>query len=70
MAALAAEHFDKADAIMARTPRSIVRAPRIMGEAYHAILRQLLARGWAAPRAPVKLGKRRIAQILIRSYVL
>ena len=52
------------------TPRSIVRAPRIMGEAYHAILRQLLARGWAAPRAPVKLGKRRIAQILIRSYVL
>ena len=54
---------------MARTPRSVVRAPRIMGEAYHAILRRLLARGWAAPRAPIKLGKARIVQILIRSYV-
>jgi len=70
VAALAAEHFDKADAIMARTPRSIVRAPRVMGEAYHSILRRLIARGWTAPRAPVKLGKSRIAQILIRSYVL
>jgi hydroxysqualene synthase len=70
VAALAAEHFKKADAIMAHTPRSIVRAPRIMGEAYHAILRQLIARGWVAPRAAVKLGKARIAQILIRSYVL
>ncbi len=69
VAALAAEHFVKADAIMARTPRSVVRAPRIMGEAYHAILRRLLARGWAAPRAPIKLGKARIVQILIRSYV-
>ncbi len=70
VAALAAAHFEKADAIMARAPRGVVRAPRIMGEAYHAILRQLLERGWAAPRAPVKLGKTRIAQILIRSFVL
>jgi len=70
VAALAAEHFDKADAIMARTPRAVVRAPRIMGEAYHSILRRLIARGWAAPRSPVKLGKGRIAQILIRSFVL
>jgi squalene synthase HpnD/squalene synthase HpnC len=70
VAALAAEHFEKADAIMARYARSVVRAPRIMGEAYHAILRRLIERGWAAPRSPVKLGKTRIAQILIRSYVL
>ena len=70
VAALAAEHFDKADAIMARTPRATVRAPRIMGDAYHSILRRLIERGWANPRAPVKLGKRRIMQILIRNYVL
>ena len=70
VAALAAEHFEKADAIMAHNARAVVRAPRIMGEAYHAILRRLIERGWAAPRAPVKLGKGRIAQILIRSYVL
>ena len=70
VAALAAGHFDKADTIMGRNARAVVRAPRIMGEAYHSILRRLLERGWASPRAPVKLGKGRIAQILIRSYVL
>ena len=69
VAALASEHFRLADAIMARSPRAMVRAPRIMGEAYKRILRGLLARGWAAPRARVKLGKRAFAQILIRSYV-
>ena len=69
VAALAAEHFGKADVIMARTPRAVVRAPRIMAEAYRRILRRLLARGWAPPRAPVKLGKGQIAQILIRSFV-
>jgi squalene synthase HpnD/squalene synthase HpnC len=69
VAELAAGHFERADAIMAKAPRAVVRAPRIMGEAYKRILRRLLARGWAAPRAPVKLGKRQIAQILIRSYV-
>ena len=69
VAALAAEHFDKADAIMARSPRAAVRAPRIMAEAYRRILRRLIARGWTPPRAPVKLGKSQIAQILIRSFV-
>jgi presqualene diphosphate synthase len=69
VAELAAGHFERADAIMAASPRAVVRAPRIMGEAYKRILRRLLARGWTAPRAPVKLGKRQIAQILIRSFV-
>jgi hydroxysqualene synthase len=69
VATLASEHFRLADAIMAASPRAMVRAPRIMGEAYKRILRRLLARGWAAPRARVKLGKGEFAQILIRSYV-
>jgi hydroxysqualene synthase len=69
VAALAAQHFERADAIMAGSPRAVVRAPRIMGEAYKRILRRLLARGWASPRARVKLGKRQFAQILIRSYI-
>jgi squalene synthase HpnD/squalene synthase HpnC len=69
VAALAAQHFERADAIMARNPRAMVRAPRIMGEAYKRILRRLIARGWASPRARVKLGKRQFAQILIRSYL-
>ncbi len=69
VAALASEHFKQADAIMARRPRTQVRAPRIMGEAYKRILRRLTARGWAAPRERIKLSKSEFAQILIRSYV-
>jgi len=69
VAALAAQHFEKADTIMAASPRAVVRAPRIMGEAYKRILKGLIARGWAAPRAHVKLGKREFAQIVLRSYV-
>ena len=37
--------------IMAQCPRRAVRAPRIMGEAYRLILDQLIARGFAPPRA-------------------
>jgi phytoene synthase len=70
VAELAAGHFARADAIMAASPRAMVRAPRIMAEAYRRILRRLIARGWAPPREPVKLGKGQIAQILFRSYVL
>ena len=69
VALLAAQHFEKAETIMARTPRATVRAPRIMGDAYKRILRRLVARGWASPRRRVKLGKREFAQVLIRSYI-
>jgi phytoene synthase len=69
IALLAAQHFEQAETIMARTPRATVRAPRIMGDAYKRILRRLIARGWAAPRGRVKLGKREFAQVLIRSYI-
>ncbi len=65
----AAGHFERADAIMAKAPRAVVRAPRIMGEAYKRILARLIARGWSAPRSAVKLGKRQIVQILIRSFL-
>src|ERR1700719_3398469 len=34
----AQRHFAAAEAIMAKSPRRLVRAPRIMGEAYRAIL--------------------------------
>ncbi len=55
--AQACGRFVKADAIMTRYPRRTVKAPRIMSKYYHAILDRLIARGFAAPRAPVRLGK-------------
>ena len=63
LAQRAAMHFAKADEIMDRSRRRAVRAPRIMSKYYHAILELLVARGFAAPRAPVRLNK--MARILI-----
>jgi len=50
-------HFAKADEIMARNRRRAVRAPRIMGKYYRTILDLLIARGFVAPREPVRVSK-------------
>jgi len=61
----ARSHFAKADEVMRRNPRRVVRAPRIMSKYYRAVLELLVARGFAAPRAPVRLNKlARIAIVL------
>jgi phytoene synthase len=58
-------HFQKADEVMNRNRRRVVRAPRIMSKYYRAILELLVTRGFAEPRAPVRLNKlARIAIIL------
>jgi presqualene diphosphate synthase len=65
LVARARTHFEKADEVMARNSRRVVRAPRIMSKYYHAILELLVARGFAVPRTPVRLNKlSRIAIIL------
>ncbi len=69
VAARADEHFRAAQAIFDRTPKAVARTPRIMGEAYHYILAQLRARGWRAPRAPLKLGKLRLLLIVARCFL-
>jgi presqualene diphosphate synthase len=63
-------HFAKADEIMARHPRRVVRAPKIMSKYYRAILQLLIARGFAAPRAPVRVGKfSRLAIVLRYAFI-
>ncbi|MGA8079314.1 MAG: squalene synthase HpnD, partial [Xanthobacteraceae bacterium] len=59
--------FAEAGAIMAAGPRRAVRAPRIMGKAYRLILDQLLARGFASPRPPVRLPRLKILLIVLRN---
>ena len=66
LAQRAAIHFAKADEIMDRSPRRVVRAPRIMSKYYRAILDLLLARGFAAPREPVRVTKLTKLAILFR----
>jgi presqualene diphosphate synthase len=64
--ARARAHFEKADEVMDRNPRRVVRAPRIMSKYYRAILELLVARGFAAPRAPVRVNKMARLAILLR----
>jgi squalene synthase HpnD len=59
-------HFENADEVMGRNSRRAVRAPRIMSKYYRAILELLVARGFAAPRAPVRLNKIARLAILLR----
>jgi phytoene synthase len=66
LVARAREHFAQAEAIMARLPRKSVRAPRIMGLVYRAILDRLVARGWSAPRQPIRLPRARLLWIVLR----
>ena len=66
LVALARQHFETSDKIMARHPRRVVRAPRIMSKYYGAVLRLLIARGFAAPRAPVRVSKVTRLAIILR----
>ena len=59
-------HFEKADEVMGRNPRRVVRAPRIMSKYYRAILELLVARGFAAPRSPVRVNKLARLAIVVR----
>jgi len=59
-------HFDKAAEIMAECPRHAVRAPRIMGEVYRAMLERMVARGFLSPRRPVRLGRLWLVWIVTR----
>jgi squalene synthase HpnD len=66
LVARARMHFEKADEVMDRNARRTVRAPRIMSKYYRAILELLVARGFALPRAPVRLNKAARIAILLR----
>jgi squalene synthase HpnD len=63
-------HFQKADEVMDRNKRRVVRAPRIMSKYYRAILDLLVARGFASPRTPVRVNKMaRIAIVLRYAFI-
>ncbi len=69
VAARAEAHFREAERIFERSPRAAVRTPRIMGAAYRLILNTMYARGWRAPRAPIKLSKLRLLWIVMRCFL-
>jgi phytoene synthase len=62
----ARRHFEAAETIMAGAPRRSVRAPRIMGKVYRAMLDRMLTRGWAAPRERVRIPRAKLMWIVLR----
>lgn len=62
-------HFEKADAIMGRYTRRIVRTPRLMAEAYKVILERLEARGWSPPRPPIRISRPHLLWLVLRHAV-
>jgi phytoene/squalene synthetase len=66
VAARALGHFKEADAIMARNPRRVVKAPKIMEEVYRVMLQGMVARGWAPPRTRVQVSGLRLSWIALR----
>jgi phytoene synthase len=66
----AQNHFAEAEAIMAREPRRTVKTPRIMAAAYRMMLDRMIARGFKAPRTPVKLRRSQFVWILLRHAIV
>ena len=65
----ARRHFEVADEVMKRSPRRVVRTPRVMGEVYKLKLDALAARGFAPPRHPVHVSRWKLLWILARYAV-
>jgi presqualene diphosphate synthase len=62
----AREHFSEAEAIMARCRRRNVRAPRVMGAVYRAILEGMVLRGWSPPRGRVRVNRMQLIAIILK----
>jgi phytoene synthase len=69
LVARARSHFAEAEAIMSRTRRRTVRAPRVMAEVYRLMLDRMVARGWSAPRRRVRIGRPHLIWLLLRHAV-
>ena len=65
LVAQAQEHFRVSNVIMKRYPRGVVIAPKIMAQAYGAILEKLIARGFGTPRPRVRVSKVRLIGLLL-----
>jgi phytoene synthase len=63
---LAKDHYAAADEVMAAKPKGRLIAPRLMSSVYSRTLSRTAAKGWAAPRQRVSVGKLELIWILIR----
>ncbi|HTT98718.1 MAG TPA: presqualene diphosphate synthase HpnD [Rhizomicrobium sp.] len=66
-ARLAHRHYEIANEVMRGKPKGNLRAPRLMGAVYAAILSAMEAQGWNAPRTRVSLPKSQLAMLVLRN---
>jgi len=66
MAAQAMDHFAEAKRLLRSTSRGYLLAPRLMTAVYTAILEDMLAAGWRAPRRRIRIGKPRLLWLVAR----
>ena len=70
VAALAHDHYDKAQNILAAKPKGRIATPWLMGAVYSEILSATEAAGFAPPRHRVSLGKGKLLSLVLRSKFL
>jgi presqualene diphosphate synthase len=70
VAVRAFNHFKEADTIMARNPRRVVKAPKIMEEVYRVMLQGMRTRGWAPPRTRVQVSPLRLSWIAVQYAII
>jgi len=66
VAAMAHEHYDKADAVLAKKPKGRIATPRLMGVVYSEILKASEEQGFAPPRKRVSLSRGKLLSLLLR----
>ena len=66
LATRAVDHFVAAERLLHSKPKGRLLAPRLMAAVYHALLRDMLAEGWAAPRHRIRIGKAHLLWIVAR----
>jgi len=60
------KHYQASAAVLAKGPKGQLRAPRLMGAVYSAILSKMEKQGWAPPRTRAKIGKSELLMIVLR----
>jgi phytoene synthase len=70
LAERALAHFAAADRLLRSRPRGRLLAPKMMEAVYRAMLKDMLAIGWAPPRRRVRIAKPRLLWIVIRCILL
>lgn len=63
-------HYRATWDIIAKCPRKVTKAPRLMAAAYRLYLDAVLARGWEKPRARVKPGKLALLGVVLRHGIV